>query len=293
MKKILNNFLSEGFREQTERIVIGIAIVSFLLHLLLIFLVSQGLISIDSKLVKNPISAVYTPFSFILVYEVFLLAFYLPFSTSTYIGKQYEIIMLIVIRRIFKDIGNIEMSSDWFKLQNDLQFTYDLVTALILFFLIQQFYKRLHKPAMNMSVKNVREEAKIHQFIQLKKIIAKILIPVVIVLAIYSFVNWMIESLQSQGEDIGTFKNINNIFFEDFFILLIIIDVILLLFSFFYSDKFHKIIRNSGFVISTILIKLSFSVEGLVNNALIVGAVFFGYLILLIHNLYEKDAAKN
>jgi hypothetical protein len=71
------------------------------------------------------------------------------------------------------------------------------------------------------------------------------------------------------------FKNINNIFFEDFFILLIIIDVIL--FFSFYSDSFHKIIRNSGFVISTILIKLSFSVHGIINNALILGAVVFGF----------------
>ncbi len=72
--------------------------------------------------------------------------------------------------------------------------------------------------------------------------------------------------------------------------MLILFDVLLLLFSFFYSDKFHKIIRNSGFVLSTILIKVSFLSTGIVNNLLIIGAVLFGYLILLIHDLYEKDA---
>ena len=71
---MLNNGLEE-FREKVERIVIGIAIISFLVHLLVIFLVSQDLIYITSKLTKSPISAVYTPFSFILVYEVFLLVF--------------------------------------------------------------------------------------------------------------------------------------------------------------------------------------------------------------------------
>lgn len=289
MKKIFDNFLSEKFRKQTERIIIGIAIVSFILHLLIIFLVSQGIIDINSKLTKNPISAVYTPFSFILVYEVFLLVFYLPWSISTYIGKQYEIITLIVIRRIFKDIGNMAASSDWFKVQNDLQFTYDLVTALILFFLIHKFYQKLEQQTKNETTQTPEEIASIKKFIRLKKIIAKILIPVVIMLALYSFINWIVISQQSHWNDATAFKNINNIFFEDFFILLIIIDVILLLFSFFYSDKFHKIIRNSGFVISTILIKLSFSVEGVINNALIVGAVVFGYLILLIHNSYKKS----
>jgi len=289
MKKIFDNFLSERFRKQTERVIIGIAILSFILHLIVIFLVSQDLIHINSKLTKNPISAVYTPFSFILVYEVFLLVFYLPWSISTYIGKQYEIITLIVIRRIFKDIGNMEMSSDWFKLQNDLKFTYDLATALILFFLIQQFYQKLDNQVKKDIAKTLEEKARINKFIQLKKIIAKVLIPVVIVLALYSFISWIVTNQQSQWNDITAFKNINNIFFEDFFILLIIIDVILLLFSFFYSDSFHKIIRNSGFVISTILIKLSFSVEGVINNTLIVGAVFFGYLILLIHNSYKNS----
>jgi hypothetical protein len=60
------------------------------------------------------------------------------------------------------------------------------------------------------------------------------------------------------------------------------------LLSFFYTDSFHKIIRNSGFIISTILIRMSFGVTGLMNTVLIVTAVLFGLLILLIHNQYEK-----
>jgi hypothetical protein len=83
------------------------------------------------------------------------------------------------------------------------------------------------------------------------------------------------------------FKNINNIFFDQFFTILIVVDVILLLFSFFLTKRFHKVIRNSGFIVSTILIRLSFSAEGLVSVVLIVSSVLFGLLILSIHNLYE------
>jgi len=293
MKKIFENFLSEKFREQVERIIIGIAIISFLLHLFVIFLVSQDIIHISSKLTKSPISAVYTPFSFILVYEVFLLVFYLPRSISSYIGKQYEIMTLIVIRRIFKDIGNLEMSANWFKIENDLQFTYDVITTLILFFLIHQFYKKIEKQSGEEILKMGEGKVRIHKFIKLKKTIAMVLIPVLVLLALYSLTIWIVTSIQDHWNNITTFKNINNIFFEDFFMILILIDVILLLFSFFYSDSFHKIIRNSGFVISTILIKLSFSVEGVVNNALILGAVLFGYLILVIHNFYNNNAPDN
>lgn len=290
MKKIFENILSEEFRKRVERIFIWIAIISFLLHLIIIFLVHWDIIHLTSKLTKSPISAIYTPFSFILVYEVFLLVFYLPKSISSYIGKQYEIITLIVIRRIFKDIGYIQSSPNWFKLEHDLQFTYDLATALILFFIIQQFYQRLAKHALIEIPRSSEDKIRIDQFIKLKKTIATILIPTVIILAIYSLAHWIIISEENHWNDITTFKNINNIFFEDFFILLIIIDVILLLFSFFYSDSFHKIIRNSGFIISTILIKLSFSMEGVINNALILGAVIFGFLILLIHNSYKSSS---
>ncbi len=290
MNKFFGNFLSEKFRERTERIAIGIAIASFLIHLLVIFLVKENIIQVDLKLTSSPISAVYTPFSFILVYEVFLLVFYLPRSISSYIGKQYEIITLIVIRRIFKDIGNIEMSSSWFKVQSDLQFTYDMATALILFFLIQKFYQKLERQVGEDKAKTLEGQLRINRFIELKKRIATFLVPVLIGLAIYSFTVWIIASTQHQAGNLSTFKNVNNIFFEDFFMLLIIIDVILLLFSLFYFDSFHTIMRNSGFVISTILIKLSFSVEGVINNALIVAAVVFSYLILLIHNSYKKNS---
>ena len=187
----------------------------------------------------------------------------------------------------------MDLSPNWFKLNHDLQFTYDLVTALILFFIIQQFYQKLGKQAMKETTITLLDKARIDKFIKFKKTIATILIPTVIILAFYSLINWVIIAEQNHWNNITTFKNINNIFFEDFFILLIIIDVILLLFSFFYSDSFHKIIRNSGFIISTILIKISFSVEGIINNALILGAVSFGFLILLIHNSYKSESTTN
>ena len=104
---IYNTFLSNETRKKSERIILIIAIASFFVHLSLIFLADLGAIKIDSgtTLFENPIAAIYTPFSFILVYEVYLLIFYLPRSITTYIGKQYEIITLIIIRRIFKDLS--------------------------------------------------------------------------------------------------------------------------------------------------------------------------------------------
>ena len=122
--------LSHTAKGRSERVILVVAIASYLVHLSLIFLANQGYIPSRSGFLTNPIAAIYTPFSFILVFEVYMLIFYLPRSTSFYIGKQYEIITLIIIRRIFKDIGNLELQTDWFNNKNDLQFTYDAVTSL-------------------------------------------------------------------------------------------------------------------------------------------------------------------
>jgi hypothetical protein len=97
--KLFGILLTEKSRKKCERIVLIVAIISFLIHLFLIFLADRGLIhTVDSAdLLSSPIAAIYTPFSFILIYEVYLLIFYLPKSFTTYVGKQYEIIVLIII----------------------------------------------------------------------------------------------------------------------------------------------------------------------------------------------------
>ena len=282
-----NYFLSEKLKKKSEVVIVYIAIISFLMHLLLIGLVNLNFISVNdqSKLLTNPISAIYTPFSFILIYEVYLLLYYLPRSTSIYIGKQYEIISLIVIRRIFKDLSNLEFSTNWFSIKNDILFSGDLVAILIMFLLIFLFYKLVKDGSMSeIEIKT----PEILQFIDLKKAIATLLMPFFLILSIYSLGHWMYESFFSFSKIVTDIKDINKIFFDDFFTILILVDVLLLLFSFLHSDKFNKVIRNSGFIISTILIKLSFGTEGILNIVLIVAAIAFGLIILKIHNLYEK-----
>jgi hypothetical protein len=287
---LYQKLLSDKTKTISERIILIIAIASFIIHLAIICLADYGVIfpNSTSDLLKNPIAAIYTPFSFILVYEVYLLIYYLPKSITTYIGKQYEIITLIIIRRLFKDLSSVSLSLDWFKIKNDLQFTYDLMASLILFFLIYQFYLQ-SKKRHSTDVKDEPPIEGIANFIKVKKILAALLVPLFVVVAVYSFTDWFIHVMNADNDQNVSFKNINNIFFEQFFTILIIADVILLLFSFFHTDQFHKVIRNSGFIISTILIRLSFSTSGLLNTILIVAAIIFGLLILVIHNKFEQQ----
>jgi hypothetical protein len=287
---LYKNTLSDKIKERSERVILLIAITCFIIHLAIIYLVDFKIIflSESSELLGNPIAAIYTPFSFILLYEVYLLIYYLPKSFTTYISKQYEIITLIIIRRLFKDLSNLTLSSDWFTIKYDLQFTYDLVTSILMFFLIYLFYLQ-SKIKYNTIAVDSKGLIAISKFIKIKKVISALLVPVFILLAFTSFTDWLINITYTNENTVSSFANINNIFFEQFFTVLIFADVLLLLFSFFITDEFHKVIRNSGFIISTILIRISFSTSGLINNLLILCAIIFGLLIIIIHNKFEKS----
>mgnify|MGYP005849062915 CR=1 FL=1 len=284
------NFLfSDQRRAAFERVILGIAIAGFLIHLLLIYLANFGLLPLkqENSLFSDPIAAAYTPFSFILVYEVYLLVYYLPRSITTYIRTQYEIITLIMIRRLFKDLSSVEISTNWFDIQGDLQFTYDLVGSLLLFYLLYLFAHQSRRQKA-LSREETPDRQSIERFIKFKKGLAVCLIPVLFAVATYTFVTWTLGVVLPDHALASSFTDINSIFFDQFFEILITVDVILLLFSFFVTNDFHKIIRNSGFIVSTVLIRLSFSAGGLASVALIVSSVLFGLLILLIFNQHQK-----
>jgi hypothetical protein len=286
--RMLLLLLSSETKKLVEKVILIIAIISFIIHLLLIYLVKYQVIRFitDTSLFKDPIAAIYTPFSFILVYEVYLLVYYIPKSVTTYVCKQYEIITLIVIRRIFKDMSNLELSQNWLDIKSDRQFTYDIVLTVLIFYLIYLFKRNIY---IVVDKKLINRKAPNESFLQLKKIIAVSLVPVLLTIATFNLVSWSNSLVDPSGAIHVNFKNINNVFFEDFFALLITVDVLLLLISFFYSDSFQKVMRNSGFIISTILIRISFSTDGVVNNILIFSSIVFGVLILLIHNQFEKN----
>jgi hypothetical protein len=185
---------------------------------------------------------------------------------------------------LFKDLSAIELSSDWFDIKGDLQFTYDILASIILFYLIFHFQKQ----GMRKSQQQDHNKPKIMRFIHRKKIIAVVLVPIFITMALITLFNWT-SGVSFASNEYSSFETNNNLFFDEFFTVLILVDVVLLLISFFYTDKFHKIIRNSGFVVSTILIRMSFGVSGLISTVLIVAAVLFGLAIIIIHNKYENN----
>ena len=281
--KFFDGIFSEGNRKIIESFTIWTATIGFIFHLSLVLLNNYSIINIgnESLLLTNPISAIYTPFSIILYYEIFLLIYFLPRSFTTSILKQFEIISLIIIRRIFYDIPKLDLDSgNWFNNPDNLQITYDLICILILFFLIYLFN------LVKSRIENKKGNKSITKFIDSKKIISIALIPVMLCLFIIGIYNWY--SLGMDTNFASSFYYVNEVFYNTFFSILIIADVFILLLSFLYTERYSQIMRNTGFIICTILIRLSFSSTGLTNLLLIVSSVLFGLLILKIYSLMNR-----
>ena len=281
--KIFDGIFSEEKRKIIESFTIWTATIGFIFHLSLVLLNNYSIINIgnESLLLTNPISAIYTPFSIILYYEIFLLIYFLPRSFTTSILKQFEIISLIIIRRIFYDIPKLDLDSgNWFNNPDNLQITYDLISILILFFLIYLFN------LVKSRIENKKGNKSINQFIDSKKIISIALIPVMLCLFIIGIYKWYTIGMDSNFA--SSFYYVNEVFYNTFFSILIIADVFILLLSFLYTERYSQIMRNTGFIICTILIRLSFSSSGLTNLILIVSSVLFGLLILKIYSLMNK-----
>ena len=282
VENIFSGLFSEGNLKKFEKFILISATLGFIIHLLLILLNNNGYVDLSffqDKLFVNPISAIYTPFSFILIYEAFLLIYYLPRSFTTSIAKQFEIMSLILIRKIFKDIPNVNLDDNWIQNESNLQLIYDLVGVLVVFFLIYLF-KKLKEDLPKLPV-----HQNLDRFISYKKLISLFLVPTLSILCVFSFLDWYNYVFL----DIGTSSNIDYLFFESFFTILILVDVFILLVSFQYTERYSQLVRNTGFIISTILLRLSFSAVGLTSLLLLVSGIVFGLIILLIYNNMERQ----
>ena len=274
---------SEPNKKRFEKVTLYLSLIGFLLHLALICAKKLELLAFtfETPLLDSPVSAIYTPFTIILIYEIYLLVLNLPRSFTTSVSKQFEIISLILIRRIFADIPKVDLSADWFSTKENLELIYNILGVLILYYLIFLFNKARHK----LGKKPLTEV--INRFVTSKKGVSLLLLFVLIILSFTSLYNW------GQGLILNDpSADINSVFYNEFFSVLILADVLILLLSFQYTERYSQIVRNTGFIISTVLIRLSFGVTGLANISLVVSSVVFGLIILWVYNLSEVEREK-
>ncbi|MEK9560468.1 MAG: hypothetical protein VW010_07105 [Flavobacteriaceae bacterium] len=277
-------------RESVERITLLLSLIGFIIHATLIGVNSFfDFELLDRELLRNPISAIYTPFSFILIYEIFLLVYYLPRSFTTSLIKQFEIICLILIRKVFNDVTLIDFPNASFDDSSLINLLVDLGCVLLLMLIIVWFHKTNRRIIqLTSTVANEEKET----FPYFKKAIAVILLVVILLVSVAHLIDFVYLEINDEHLIKGMNNNLNTIFYKDFFTLLILSDVLILLLSYGLTSNHFKLLRNTGFVISTILLRLSFGAQGIMNALLIILGGLFGYAIIRLYYSYLNISTK-
>lgn len=271
------------FRARLGRYTLIAAILSFLVHLLGYAVKPWFSDFIGGPLFAHPINAIYTPFSVLLLFETYLLVYYLRRSTTIYVAKQYEIMVLILIRGVFKDLTHLELGQTGFWGPGMAELVWDLLCVLVVYVSVLWFY-RISGYVAEQEFPDQPEARNLRRFVRAKNLLAFGLFLVLAGLAATSLADW----IQRGSALEHPVTDLNAVFFDQFYTVLIVSDVFILLLSLLYSDDFPTIIRNSSFVVSTILLKMSFSAESGVAQLLIVGGVGFGLVMLWITNGYYR-----
>lgn len=280
---------SDARRAWLDHLVVNVSAAGFLLHLLLVFL-SRTLAAPPALIAavgKNYLAAIYTPFSFILFYEVLMLIAALPQSTTSSIAKQYEIVSLIFIRRFFKDIAQLDDIGKLARLSPEILPVFlDVGAGLFMFLLVTIFIHagRRRSPPQP----HAEEPAELKKFISRKKAIALALTVLLVLLAAYSLAAFAYDDWRNIYRGATQTVDPNTFFYTDVFTVMIFTDVLIVILSLAVSDRYELVFRNASFVISTILIRFSLTTGRQYSALLAVTGMIFGIVTLLIYNYHAR-----
>ncbi len=247
----------------------------FLASLLAIELNRRGMLPGDLGLLvpENHFHAVQAAFVVILVLEVISLIFVLPCSFSRSVGKQFEILALILMRNAFKELAYfpepITFSGNEEKVLHILA---DGFGALLIFALLGLYYL-VQRPG----TKRGRWPAELFEFVAAKKAISMVLLVAFMVMGGWS----MYASLVGHGQAY---------FFQDFYTVLIITDILIVLVAQYFNPSASSVFRNSGYALSTMIIRIALVAPVYYNVVLGTSAVLFAICLTLITcRLFDEE----
>jgi len=256
-------------RERTVRRVATLLVLAFMGSLVVIELNRLGLIGghLSRILPTNLFYAVNFAFTLVLIVEVVSMIFVLPRSFSRSVGKQFEILALILMRNSFKELVNLHTMIRYPEdLETLLRILSDGVGALVVFFLLG-VYARLPR-----GQEAVRDGAGLYAFVVTKKVLALALLAVFCGLGLFN--GWRFAA---GGELVN--------FFQVFYTVLIFSDIFVVLLAQRYLPSFHAVFRNSGLALTTLIIRLALSSPPFLNTVLGITAAGFAVTLTIVCNL--------
>ncbi|WP_136796937.1 hypothetical protein [Desulfosediminicola ganghwensis] len=258
---------------------ISVALVLFFLsYLVVIEIKRQGLLGneVFDVIPTNHFYAISSAFTVVLILEVISLVFTLPCSFSKSVGKQFEILSLILLRNAFKELQNFPEPLTYAGNEEAiLRIASDGFGALLIFALLGYYYIVQAKAS-----EETMRPTDLYAFVAAKKGIALLLL----FTFIYMGINNLFDSLAGREHDD---------FLHQFYTMLILSDILVVLIAQCFQPSFQAMFRNSGFALSTLMIRIALAAPPFYNVLLGLAAAVFAILLTQISmSLFIKPRSK-
>ena len=248
-----------------RRFALGLIVV-FLGAMVGIELNRNGLLpaALAAHIPTNHFHAVNLAFTLVLILEVISLIFTLPCSFSKSVGKQFEILSLILLRDAFKELSHfaepITVGAELTQVYHILGYGFG---ALAVFALLGVYYRIQPAKKQDMGMPH-----DLFRFVAAKKGIALLLLGTFVTLGLNNLYN--------------KFAGLPHIdFFPVFYTLLIFTDILVVLISQCFRPSFHAVFRNSGYALSTLFIRLALAAPAMYDVALGIVAALYSIALTL------------
>jgi len=219
----------------------------------------------------NHFHAVSIAFTAFLIFEVVGLAFGLVDSVANAAGKQLEIFSLVLLRQSFIELRDLDEPISWTTLEGPVAFILsDATGALIIFGLVGVFY------AMQRHAPITRSQADQQQFLQAKKAVALLLLAGIVVIGVTGLWRFVTDGIPIA-------------FFDVVFTLFIFTDVLIVFVSLQYNLNYGVVFRNSGFAVSTVLIRLALAGPPFLNAFVAIAAGGLAIGVTWIYNRFDDE----
>ncbi|HHC80126.1 MAG TPA: hypothetical protein ENK46_09610 [Flavobacteriia bacterium] len=272
---IYNKFKQLWESQTTNKLVSYALVIIFIISVIISYLDRNNLITLGSldDYFANPFFAIDITFTLLLILELLSLIFVLPKSVAKSVGKQFELLSLIFIRSGFKEFSHIEIF-EWTAMSDSVINMFAYAFGALAIFIILGFNTKLQ---LHTRLTDTEDDQK--EFIQAKKLLALLLL---LTFAIVGFYDTKI--LLQTGNYLHSFHS--------FYTVLIFSDIIIVLIALRYTLNYYKIFRYSAFVLATIFIRISLSIEAYYNVIVGVITVTFVLLLTLSYNYFLKGLPK-
>jgi hypothetical protein len=285
---------SESHMAVLKHLAIRLSIAGFAIHLGLIFLARTLPTppALIAGIGQNYLTAISTPFNFILFYEVLTLIAALPESTTRSIANQFEIVSLIFIREVFKDIAEASEMVTQHKLTMEaLPVVLDMWSGFLMYLMVAIF-QHVARHGVHPTESHTASPDRL-RFVARKKVVAVGLAALLVGLAANSLGAFAMAAVRSLATGQAAIEPATT-FYNDLFTAMIFTDVLILILSLVVSGHYETVFRNAAFVVSIILIRFALT-EGYPYGAPVaLLSMVFGILVLLVFNYHMRisDAAE-